>query len=277
VARPRQFVSPVASFLSAILPHGEGIVMVLRLYADESSDDGIGVFRIAGYLMTHQQWKSLDRKIGIALGDLSWFHMKEGDYRSHPEAYKRLLCAITPKSVLIGFSVSINKKEYDALTSERSGKSTMRHWMGSSYAFLTQAAMKVCGNWCSQNGFADQWIAYFFEAGHPSQGDANSSVELFKKKQYKEHANQARYASHTFLAKEGPLSKVLIPCDILAWHLTNWSRGGNQCQELRKILAVKTLRKDFNVADIRASISKSKHRMETLDKFGRPRKPKEVR
>jgi hypothetical protein len=274
VVRPSQSVSPVASFLSAVLPKGKGLVMVLRLYADESGDDATSNFRVAGYLMTHEQWKSLDRKIEKALGPLKWFHMKDGDHKKHPRVYKKLLTTITPKSVLVGFSVSVNRKKYDALLSERSGKNTLRYWMGSSYAFLVQAAMSVCGIWCSQQDIADEWIAYFFEAGHPSQGDANVSIELFKKKQYKEHAEQARYASHTFLAKEGPLSKVLIPCDILAWHLTNWRRGGNQCKELRKLLGVKTLSKDFEEKDIRAVITKSKHRMETVDKNGRPRKPK---
>jgi len=270
VLRPRQFVSLVASFLSAVLPDGKGLVMILRLYADESADDATSVFRIAGYLMTHKQWKSLDRKINVALGPLPWFHMKEADHKAHPKIYKKLIRSIAPKSVLVGFSVSVNKKEYDALTSERSGKSTMRHWMGSSYAFLVQAAMSVCGNWCGANGLGNDWIAYFFEAGHPSQGDANWSVELFKKKQYREHAKQARYASHTFLAKEGPLSRALIPCDILAWHLTNWTRGGPQCKELQQLFAVKTLRKEFSSSDIRAVIAKSKVRMQSFDKKGRP-------
>jgi len=245
--------------------------MVLRLYADESADDAIGIFRIAGYLMTHQQWKSLDKKIEVALGPLPWFHMKEGHHKRYPEIYKKLLHTITASSVLVGFSVSVNKKEYDALTSERSGKNTLRYWMGSSYTFLVQAAMSVCGIWCSQNGLADEWIAYFFEAGHPSQGDANWSIELFRKKQYRDHAEQARYASHSFLVKEGPLSKALIPCDILAWHLTNWRRGGNQCKELQKLLGVKTLRQDFEPDDIRAVIAASKQRMQNFDKSGKPR------
>jgi hypothetical protein len=267
-----QYVSPVASFLSGVLPNGEGLVMVLRLYADESIDDATGIFRVAGYLMTHRQWKSLDRKISNALGTLLWFHMNEGDHKKHPHIYKKLLNIITPKAVLAGFSVSVNKKEYDTLLSERSGKQPLKYWMGSSYAFLVQSAMSLCGIWCREQSLTDEWIAYFFEAGHPSQGDADAFVKLFDKKQYKAHAVQARYASHTFLAKEGPLSKALIPCDILAWHLTNWRRGGNQSKELQRLFAVNTRYKDFDSGEIRALIAKSKRRMESFDKAGRPRK-----
>ena len=70
VVRPSQYVSPIASFVSAVLPNGKGLVMVLRLYADESTDDATGIFRMAGYLMTHKQWKALDARIGRALGPL---------------------------------------------------------------------------------------------------------------------------------------------------------------------------------------------------------------
>ena len=228
--------------------------MVLRLYADESTDDATGIFRMAGYLMTHKQWKALDARIGRALGPLKWFHMKDGDYKSHPKIYKRLLRTIRPKSVLAGFSVSVNKREYDAMLSEFSGKMPLKYWMGSSYTFLVQAIMSLCGVWCREQNLTDEWIAYFFEDGHPNQGDADAFVQLFKKKQYREHGTRARYASHTFLPKEGPLSKALIPSDILAWHLTNWRRGGNQCKELKHLFRTNTFYKDFDSEQIVASL-----------------------
>jgi len=248
-------------------------LMALRLYADESCDDENGIFRIAGYLMTDKQWSALDQRISTALGHLKWFHMKSGDYKKHPKAYRRLLRIITPKSVLAGFSVSVNRHEYDVMLSERSGKQPLKYWMGSSYSFLVQAAMSLCGAWCREQNITDQWIAYFFEAGHPSQGDADALVKLFDKRQYRQHAEQAQYASHTFLAKEGPLARALIPCDILAWHLTNWRRGGNQCKDLQSLLMVSTHYKDFNSDDIRNLIAKSKTRMKNFDKAGRPRTP----
>jgi hypothetical protein len=153
--------------------------MILRLYADESGDDGNGIFRVAGYLMTERQWKALDRRIGKALGPLEWFHMKDGDHKKHPKIYKKLLRIITPKSVLAAFSVSVNKNEYDAMLSERVGRQPLKYWMGSSYAFLVQAAMGLCGIWCREQDLTDEWIAYFLEAGHPSQGDADAFVKLF--------------------------------------------------------------------------------------------------
>jgi hypothetical protein len=245
--------------------------MLLRLYADESADDASGIFRVAGYLMTEDQWKSLDVQIGKALGSLTWFHMESQDHLRHPQIYGRLLRTVTPESVLCGISASVNKGEYHAIVSERRGKQPLKHWMGSCYTFLVQAAMALCGIWCREEQRPEEWIAYFFEAGHPSQGDANVSLELFSKKQYKKDANLIKYASHTFLAKEGPLSRALIPADILAWHLTKWRRGGNQCKGLQHLLHVPTKHRDFNADDIRASAAKSKYRMAHFDKHGRPR------
>jgi hypothetical protein len=273
VVCPSQLASPVASFLTAVLPDGKGLVLILRFYADESGDDENGIFRVAGYLMTDKQWKSLDKKIGRALGDLPWFHMKEGHHRRHPKVYRKLLRAINPNSVLAGFSVSVNKREYDSIVSERIGKQPLKYWFGSMYAFLIQAVMSLCGEWCTKENRADEWIAYFFEAGHPSEGDANVAVELMKAKQYKQHAETARYASHAFLAKQGPLSKALIPCDILAWHLTKWRRGGNQCKELIYLLKTRTQYEDFTSDDIRKIVAKYKERWKTHDKHGKPRRP----
>jgi hypothetical protein len=243
--------------------------MVLRFYADESGDDHSGIVRIAGYLMTGEQWAALDAEIGRALGSLRWFHMRERDHLKHPHIYNGLLRTITPKTVLHGISVSVNRREYDALVSEPSGKKTLKQWMGGHYAFLVQAAMSLCGVVCREQERLDDWIAYFFEAGHPSEGDANTSVKLFEKEQYHGHVEAAKYASHTFLKKEGPLSRALIPCDILAWHLTNWRRGGNQCAELTELLRTPTRHIDFTAEEIRQTIAKSKLRMATFDKHGR--------
>ena len=114
----------------------------------------------------------------------------------------------------------------------------------------------------------------FAIVGESNWGKSNTLYELFKKRQYRGHAEQARYASHTFLAKEGPLSKVLIPCDILAWHLTNWKRSGKQSPDLRRLIKVKTLTQDVDASGIAAMIAESKQRMQSFDKSGRPRKPK---
>ena len=246
--------------------------MMLRFYADESGDDRSGIVRIAGYLMTDEQWKRIDSGVDDALGRLRWFHMKTADRMAHPRAYKRLLQTISPRSVLCGVSVSVNRKEYDALASERSGKETMKSWMGSHYSFLVQAAMHLCGIMCREQQRLDDWIAYFFESGHPSEGDANVSVNLFAKRQYRGQAEAARYASHTFLAKEGPLSKALIPCDILAWHLTRAQREGEPSEELRQLLQTPACYKNFTADDIRWSIARSKLRMDTFNRHGRPYK-----
>ena len=106
---------------------------------------------------------------------------------------------------MVGFSVSVNKRDYDSLLSERVGKHALRYYIGSSYAFLVQSLMRTCGIWCSEQYLSDEWIAYFFESGHPSQGDADALIKLFKKDQYEKIVEKTRYTSHTFLAKEGHL------------------------------------------------------------------------
>jgi hypothetical protein len=126
-------------------------------------------------------------------------------------------------------------------------------WVGFVHASLTEAASCSC---------------------RLAEGRVAALGKLFDKWQYRKNATHARYASHTFLAKEGPLSKALIPADILAWPLTNWRRGGDQSKELKRLLRVNTLHKDFDSDEIRAVIARSKRQMENFDKAGQPRKPK---
>ncbi len=221
--------------------------------------------------MTHDQWVAIDREIETALGSLNWFHMKEGDHKSHPVVYNKLLGMLHPDSVLAGLSVSVLKKEYDDIMSAKSGKQPMKYWIGGPYTFLVQSLLSLCGEWCRQNDKTGDQIAYFFEAGHPSQNEADYFIKLFSKEQYKKTGMVARLASLSFLPKEGPLSRALILSDILAWHLTNWRRGGNQSPELQKLLEVTTYYRDYSADDISKLLAQSKQRMKDFDKSGKRR------
>jgi hypothetical protein len=229
---------------------GKGIAMMLRFYADDSGGSNKDRLRVAGYLMTDKQWLSIDSEIAAALGDLKWFHMKDGNHVEHPEVYKQLLAVIRPESVMAGFSVSLDLKDYKlAFKSGKKGNSIVRQ-VGTPYGLVLRQLLDLCGTWLVASERTTDWIAYCFESGHPNSGDAHRFMEQLATGKLVLPKLKARYASHNFLAKFGPCSKALIPADILAWHLTRWNREGPQPAELQKLLQVPTRYIDLSASDL---------------------------
>lgn len=226
--------------------------MVLRFYADDSGGSKNDRLRVTGYLMTDKQWLSIDGEIAAALGDLKWFHMKEGNHVENPEAYKQLLAAIRPESVMAGFSVSLGLEDYNiAFKNGKKGNSIVQK-VGTPYGLLLRRLLDMCGIWLVASGRTTDWIAYCFESGHPNSGDAHRFMEQLSTGKIVLPRLKARYASHNFLAKAGPYSKALIPADILAWHLTRWNRKGPQPAELTHLLKVATRYEDLTYANLMA-------------------------
>jgi hypothetical protein len=226
--------------------------MMLRFYADDSGGSKKDRLRVAGYLMTDEQWLAIDGEIAEALGNLTWFHMKEGNHVEHPEVYKRLLAAIRPKSVMAGFSVSLQVADYNrAFKTGQKGSSIVQK-VGTPYGLLLRHLLNKCGVWLVASGRTTDWIAYCFESGHPNSGDAHRFMEQLSTAKLVLPKLKARYASHSFLPKAGPYSNALIPADILAWHLTRWNRKGPQPAELTHLLGVDTFYEDLTYAKLTA-------------------------
>jgi Protein of unknown function (DUF3800) len=86
----------------------------------------------------------------------------------------------------------------------------------SNYTFACWQALLAVRYWCRDQNYKGE-IAYFFEAGHQSQAEANEIMDrIFT---IPELRDQYRYSSHSFVQKK----KVpLLQCaDILAWHWCN--------------------------------------------------------
>jgi hypothetical protein len=222
--------------------------MMLKLYADESGGSKGDLLRVAGYLMTDEQWIALDGEIGAALGDLRWFHMNEGNHVEHPGVYQKLIQSIRPETVMAGFSVALDIRDHKTIFP---GSKLVQRF-GTPYGTILRRLLALCGEWLVASEHVTDWIAYLFESGHPNSGDAHRLMERLSAGKYKVEKLRARYSSHSFLAKEGPVSQALIPADILAWHLTRWRRDGPQPKELQHLLQVPTRYIDLSASDLAA-------------------------
>ena len=245
----------------------------LKFYGDESGDSDSSLFRVSGYLMTDEQFERWDSGIRAALGnELKYFHMNEGHHLSHPEIYRSLISLIGPDSVLAGFDVSLYESEYNQEALQIRNKQSLKYWIGDAYTFALQVLISRCGEWVADNLAADEYIAYFFESGHPREGNAGYFLNQLPSRPQEAQRVRARYASHTFIAKDGPLGYLISPCDILGWHLTNWQRSGNpQCDGLKSLLKTQTIYRHYSADDIRAQFKKQIAYWQTVTSKGRPR------
>src|SRR5258706_10538412 len=103
------------SWLRIVLPRGIGSVLVYSLFADESGNPASGLLTVAGYVIGSKQLERFSGQWAEALdrGVLSYFHMKEGHHVSHPDLYAELIGMINPDNMIVGFSASVNEREYD--------------------------------------------------------------------------------------------------------------------------------------------------------------------
>jgi hypothetical protein len=231
----------LCGLVSSILPYGRGLVLMLKLYADESFDDKTSLLHVAGYLMTETQFIALDSAVRDARGDLPYFHMKDNHEVEHPEVYRAMVDTIKPGAVVKGFAVSVYEGEYKEITSEKVNGHRLSYWFGGPYAFALNRLMGMCGEWITEKLQGESHIAYVFEAGHPRQGEADFFFRQLNSPSQEEQRRLLRYASHTFVNGKGPLGSVLQPCDILASNLTKLSRTKQESDALKKLWKVETV------------------------------------
>lgn len=99
------------------------------------------------------------------------------------------------------------------------------------YTFLLAHSLLACQWWARQKNFTNKF-AYFFEAGHDSQTQANQVMSTISK--HEKGRDAAQNLSHTFVGKE--YAAALQAADLLAWLSRN---------ALEKREAGKYPRKDF--------------------------------
>jgi hypothetical protein len=191
-------------------------VALAEVYIDESYDDEAPpILCLAGYVFRKHKAKEFSRKWAAYLErkGLPYFHMseaahiEEGIFKGNPELadqVERELIRRTREATEIGLAMTINEDDYAELIAPREG-------MRSAYAAALLMLMAQVRKWADRTHFNGD-IAYFFEAGHKHQKDANSFMTwMFESPRV---AAKFRYAGHTFLAKPTP---ALHPADLLAW------------------------------------------------------------
>ena len=211
--------------LEILAPGGSDFVAFLECYFDESgSHDGSPVLCVAGYLFDKDQCKSLDLKWKASLEryKLPFFRMSAcahntDDVKIYPfEHLSAAECIAVEKEMighinehaLLGVAVAVNEHDYEVLFGDNS-------LAGTPYAFCCWQVLAGIQSWILRNQFRGQGkVAYFFEAGHPDQNQANALMKrIFDNKTLRQNYC---YGSHSFVDKE--CVRPVQTADILAWH-----------------------------------------------------------
>jgi hypothetical protein len=202
---------------------------------------------VAGYLFEKDECRKLDLGWKNALEDynLPYFRMSACAHRKKPfdvlssqqciDIEKRMIELIN-NHALMGLSIVANETDYGTWFPSPNP-------IGSAYTFCCWQILAGIGVWIKRNNFEGD-IAYFFESGHASQGEANSLMtRIFKDQRLKE---TYRYSSHAFVDKEKV--RPVQTADILAWHAAT--------QIKRWLRDIPEKRKDFD-----ALIAKTPHEL----------------
>jgi hypothetical protein len=215
-------------------------VALAETYIDESgSHGGSPLLCLAGYVFKRRQAREFTREWGKRLRRerLPFWHTNpamqgHGKPPFEPEdawpderrdKLQRALIKRVREQISFGFAVTVNEAEYNRLIVPNSD-------LGSAYTFCLRMCLTSVYSWHQRSRFDGQ-VAYFFESGHASQGEAGENMaRVFATPNLRE---KFAYASHTFADKRrvAPLQAA----DLLAWHwLTDAKRTRAGVQVSRK-------------------------------------------
>jgi len=230
---------------------------MLRSYSDESQRSGNPLISVAGWMMTEEQFRALDVRWRTALGDLPYFHMKEGHHSKYPKAYTALLDCVSPEHMIAGFHVAVNEDKYNLVTDKKLQGQTLRYWFGGAYTFCLSAYMALVGEWVKQNLPGEETAEYFFDAGHARCGEANMFLRMIASNKELRHKKQHYIlSSYEFMDSKTEAGRVLQSGDIIAWHFSYLLANGRMLPEGKRITrAVKCFYRHYlNVESIAPSI-----------------------
>lgn len=206
-----------SALLGALIPNGGAALALVEAYFDESyGGNNNGILCLAGYLMTEKKARSLCREWTSVLRqyDLPFFHMVACAHGNKPFDKMTLndriivqtrMINIIKRYTSLGICVTVDMDEY------------RMHFGGeailpSPYTFLINVVVGGVLKWVEDNNFSGD-IAYFFEAGHASQSEAQSVMDMiFKDSALK---SSSHYSAHAFVDKEK--SPPAQAADLLAW------------------------------------------------------------
>ena len=199
--------------------------MSIQVFCDESgTDEGSQTVAMAGYAMEcptqvdkfNEEWSEVLSHYG-----LDYFHMVECAHRrkqfSGPKWTQQLtsevarrMIGIIKRRAAFGVAMSVDRADYEGLFNKEAQRA-----YGGIYTFCVQMILSGIGQWADRRKHTDP-IAYFFEAGHPSQHEANYYMNQIATEEGSAHLKAFyRYGSHTF-----GLKRVVLPlqaADLLVW------------------------------------------------------------
>lgn len=215
------------------VPLGGAVVAFAEVYVDESgTHETSDMTVVAGYVFRRvnakrfqTEWMRVLRREGIP-----YFHMTDcatgnGFFKDwsidRRLKIEKALIRLVRKESAFGFAMGMRPSVF---RKRLPGTVTP-------YTFLLTHSLLACQWWAHQKDFHGRF-AYFFEAGHDSQSQAGSVMQMVAKNEKGKDA--AQYLSHTFIGKEQ--AAALQAADLLAWLSRN---------ALEKREAGKYPRKDF--------------------------------
>ncbi len=203
--------------LDICLPNGGFLLGFIECYFDESgTHSGAPAMAVAGFVFDKDAAKILNIMWREVLADhkLPYFHMtdcatRNGIFKDFDSAecdlVARKLIQIIKKTATMSLSCAVNEDDYNEVFRDSP-------FYGSAYTFCIQRLLAEF-----QIGIpfseAVTECAFFFEAGHKSQGESNNLInKIFADKEF---VDEFKYTSHAFLLKTN--SPEIQAADILAW------------------------------------------------------------
>lgn len=208
----------LARLIDILAPGTGDLVAFLECYFDESgSHEGSPVLCVAGYLFDRERCKELDTAWAKVLErfSLPYFRMSACAHNQEPFDHlsrqecidaERAMIGLINEHALLGVSVAINERDYNTWFDGHLSPA------GDAYSFCCWQVLAGIQNWIYKNNF-DGEIAYFYEAGHTSQPQANALMNrIFNNTSLRK---RYRYAAHAFVDKQKV--RPVQAADILAW------------------------------------------------------------
>ncbi len=206
----------LARLVEVLAPGESDLVALIEAYFDESgSHAGSNALCVAGYLFEKEGVKRLDLEWKKVLDEfnLPYFRMSSCAHGNYPfdgrhvseriEVEKRMI-SIIRDNMLYGAAVSVDEQEYNSWVAKR--------LIGSAYSYCCWQILAGISNWLRDNNVSAD-VAYFFEAGHASEGEADAIM----RKIFSDNALKStyRYVSHSFVDKQKV--RPIQSADLLAW------------------------------------------------------------
>lgn len=204
------------------------------VYMDEScSHAGASMLCVAGFLfeddraaLLNAEWRAVLTREKMPYMRMSQF-TKDGQApyqhlsRTRRIAIQTELVQIIRAYRSLAFICGIDEKMFHRVLGEYKTSSNGAAPCFTAYTWCLVDCQKLVVNWALNHCF-DGEIAYFFEAGHRDQSEANTAFNLIFRDEIARR--RLRYRNHSFIGKQDV--GALQAADMLAWLGGSWFRRG---------------------------------------------------